>query len=297
MYKMTLVSRLNFFEYFPVDRNVKRWGLYASGLGFSRVSPQVAYPLAGHPEGHSFLWEKGRVIQEYQIIYIQQGTGVFESEGIPQRMVKEGELFLLFPGVWHRYRPDRSTGWTEYWMEVKGSYLDHLRQSKLIRPEHPIHSLSAPALVEELFEESVELLRLKPYHFSLRMGSLGLQILSLLNENRAQVKSLGRPIEGKISAAQSLLAKNVEKNIQVEELARELGVGYSYFRREFKKQTGFSLKQYQIELRIRRVKGLLQNSSLSIKEISERLGYYSPYHLSVEFTKHVKSSPKKWREG
>jgi DNA-binding CsgD family transcriptional regulator len=55
-------------------------------------------------------------------------------------------------------------------------------------------------------------------------------------------------------------------------LAKEFGVGYSYFRREFKKQTGFSLKQYQIELRLRRVKDLLQREALSIKEIAEQLG-------------------------
>jgi AraC-like DNA-binding protein len=98
-----------------------------------------------------------------------------------------------------------------------------------------------------------------------------------------------------MSESQTLLARGVEEGATAEKMARQLGIGYSYFRREFKKQTGFSPRQYQIEVRLRRAKELLRNTDLTVKEISERLGYHSPYHLSLDFSKRNGIAPSKWR--
>ncbi len=99
-----------------------------------------------------------------------------------------------------------------------------------------------------------------------------------------------------ISDSQALLAGDLKEEVSLEEIARKLGVGYSYFRRKFKSQTGLSPKQYRIEMRHHRVKNLLLNSSLTLKEISEDLGYSSPFHLSQEFSRIAGLSPQQWRQ-
>jgi AraC-like DNA-binding protein len=48
-------------------------------------------------------------------------------------------------------------------------------------------------------------------------------------------------------------------------------------------------------LRVRRAESLLRNTPMTLKEIAERLGYSSPFHLSKEFKKQTGIAPDAWR--
>lgn len=285
----------NFFSYFPVSRANHAWGLHATSFGKLHVPPHAAYPPQGHPASHHFAWDQGRTLQEYQLLYIHAGRGQFESSLTRKRTLSEGNVFLLFPGIWHRYRPDRATGWTESWIELNGSYIDQLHANGMIDPRKPVHQVQSVGEIEDYLEAADHLARAKPSGFQARLGLLAVQILILVQSNSGRRQTVPRRISGVVSEAQALLAGSLEKNPSAEQTARRLGVSYSYFRKEFKRQTGFSPKQYQIEIRDREVRDLLRNSTLTIKEISERLGYYSPYHLSLEFSKRNGMPPLRWR--
>ncbi|HOK36259.1 MAG TPA: AraC family ligand binding domain-containing protein [Paludibacteraceae bacterium] len=58
----------------------------------------------GHPMQYLFNLEKGRILQEYQIIYITQRYGVFQNKHKVYR-IYPGSVIILFPEEWHRYRP------------------------------------------------------------------------------------------------------------------------------------------------------------------------------------------------
>jgi AraC-like DNA-binding protein len=285
----------NFFDYFPVAPKDRSWGLYATSFGQVRVPPNTVYPPSIHPEGRHFDWEQGRTLQDYQLIYIQEGRGIFESSLTKRKKLARSTLFLLFPGVWHRYRPDFSTGWVESWIELNGSYMDRLRRAGVIDPKNPVYRIEASNEIEGLLETAHHWVRAKPPGFSIRLGFLAVQILTLLRSGSIRHQTVPRRIERLISESQALLARDLEKNSSAEQIARRLGVGYSYFRREFKRQTGFSPKQYWIEIRHRRTRDLLRNTSLTVKEISERLGYHSPYHLSIDFSRRTGIPPTQWR--
>jgi len=120
--------------------------------------------------------------------------------------------------------------------------------------------------------------------------------LILLRSSSSRRQTAPRRIDRIISEAQALYARNLGKSSSAEQIARQLGIGYSYFRKEFKYRTGFSPKQYQIEIRHRRARDLLRNTNLTVKEISERLGYHSPYHLSLDFSKRNGLPPIRWRQ-
>lgn len=38
-------------------------------------------------------------------------TGIFESETTVKTSVKAGSIILLYPGKWHRYKPDQDVGY------------------------------------------------------------------------------------------------------------------------------------------------------------------------------------------
>jgi hypothetical protein len=69
----------DYYHYLPTSERDRQWGLYVVGAGYQHIPPKHMYPPSGHPGTHSFVWQFGRILQEYQILYITAGAGEFES--------------------------------------------------------------------------------------------------------------------------------------------------------------------------------------------------------------------------
>ena len=66
------------------------------------------------------------------------------------------------------------------------------------------------------------------------------------------------------------------------ELARSLGMSYSYFSRSFKRVTGMTFKQYLNRTRVNQAEKMLCRGNASVSEIATRCGYNSiSYFISV----------------
>ena len=87
---------------------------------------------------------------------------------------------LLFPGVWHRYRPSPAVGWSESWIELGGRQIDELHRSRVITSRKPIHVVGGiPEILHHLIAGR-QLAQRKPPGFQVRLGLLGLQILTYM---------------------------------------------------------------------------------------------------------------------
>jgi AraC-like DNA-binding protein len=284
-----------YFDYFPISKTHQRWGIHASSFGEVHVPGGQRYPAPQHPKSHSLIWEKGRVLHEFQLLYISEGEGEFESAQFPLSPVKEGTLMVVFPGVWHRYRPHPARGWTEHWIELQGSIIEGWRREKLLDPATPLHPLGVAPEILAIFSAAGQLARTKPLGFQVSLGLLGLQILPHLAWPRPVHGSSSQRMERIVQESLTLLASNLDQPLSPEWIAKEFYVGYSRYRSAFKAQTGFSPKRYRLEIRFRRTADFLRHTDLTIKEISERLGYASPYHLSANFKLRTGVAPQRWR--
>ena len=66
------------------------------------------------------------------------------------------------------------------------------------------------------------------------------------------------------------------------ELARSLGMSYSYFSRSFRRVTGMTFKQYLNRMRVNQAEKLLCRGGISVSEAATRCGYNSiSYFISV----------------
>jgi AraC-like DNA-binding protein len=285
----------NFFAYFPTSAQARKWELYATSFGHVQMPEKAAkYPPDRHPAGHHFDWKDGRILHDCQLLHIHAGRGEFESATSRRVRLQGGTTVILHPGVWHRYRPDPGTGWTESWLELRGPQLERLLQNGILGSKRAIFPRPLDADLEAAWERARQTAWSKPPQFTVRLGVIGLEILVALQE-KPRPPRVPRRIEDIVSRAQTLLSEMGAEESTIEEMAGRLGVGYSHFRRAFKSQTGFSPKQYHNEVRFRRTKELLSHTALSIKEIASRLGYSSPYHLTKDFTQRMKMAPSVWR--
>jgi AraC-like DNA-binding protein len=261
------------------------------------VPPKSPYPPRRHPVDHHFTWEDGRILSAYQLVYVTEGQGWFESEGSRHKhRVEAGSVITLLPGVWHRYAPDPQTGWAEQWIECRGPAFDRARDAGLLRPERPVWRVGFPPELLQAFERCHAFAQQHSAGVQALLSTLGLHLLAILL--RARRRHAGPPglLEPKIRQAQALLARRYHERLSVEGLARELHVSYSSFRQAFKAQTGVSPKQYQLQLRLQKAQEFLANTPKSVGEIAQILGFDSPFHFSKQFKDHLGLAPQAWRK-
>lgn len=92
------------------------------------------------------------------------------------------------------------------------------------------------------------------------------------------------------------ILQNSEQTIDMQQLSSDLGISYSAFRSHFKQITGLPPGQYQIQIRLNKARRLLRNSTLSIQEIAEQLGFESIDYFSRLFKKKTGCFPLAYRK-
>lgn len=287
----------NYFVYLPEQALGSIWGCVATSVGFTRIMPGTPYPPLRHPVDHHFDWAQGRVLQRYQIILISEGRGTFESEACPgSQTVEPGTVLLLFPGVWHRYAPMREIGWVEHWIECRGTVFDQAVKEGMIRPEEDLLRVGPAHSLQECFERCHILAREGALANQDLLSTLGLHALAHIRHLRRSEHGMERAIDEVVHRAQSLLALRCHEPVDMAGLASELGVSYSHLRHSFRARLGVSLKQYYLNARLEKAQDLLANTTKSIKEVADILGFESPFHLSNQFKRHFAVSPKVWRQ-
>ena len=128
----------DFFRYLASTPEADAWGVVVTGAGRFSALPRQGYPPKGHPPDHAFSWENGRVLGAFQIVYLTEGSGEFDSAATGRVPVNAGTALLLFPGEWHRYRPNDDSGWVENWVELGGPMTGRILATKGLSPEKPV---------------------------------------------------------------------------------------------------------------------------------------------------------------
>lgn len=86
-------------------------------------------------------------------------------------------------------------------------------------------------------------------------------------------------------------------NLSLDYLQLKFGVNGKYLSRLFKEEYGLKFVDFLIDLRMQEAKRLLLESSLSVQDITEKLGYSSPISFARTFKKIVGMSPVDFRKG
>jgi AraC-like DNA-binding protein len=280
--------------YSSVSKREKSWGLYVSAVSHVVVDANGTYPETSHPTVHDFQWERGRILEEFSLLYIVGGSGIFESAHQTPLNIHAGDCIILFLGEWHRYKPDKATGWEEYGVIFAGNLVESWRQANFIHPQSPLLLRGGGHLLLPLFEDMLRLAKQKSGRRPLENAAMcHLLMARLLSASKKPAHSETK--YERLHEAGDYLRMHPEDDVDLSTLAWHLGMSYSNFRRSFTKHFGSSPDRFHQDARIARVKQFLIETELPLKEIAERLHYSNEFYMMRAFKRHTGLTPTHWR--
>ncbi len=285
----------SFYRYFPVSRRDKNWGLYITTVGEARITPRTPYPPEGHPKGFAFDWQHGRILEGFALNYISSGRGTFESRPRFSTSIEPGHAFLLFPKIWHRYAPDPEAGWHEHWIGFDGEIARRWLRRKLFSPKNPVVKINAEDTVLATFSRIMQSIRANRPALQQILAGATDNLMGLIYSAQQAQPAHDAQNTNAIESAIARIQNDFACDLNMKHLARELGVGYSWFRHTFTAHTGLSPHQYLLEFRLVRARNLLAESEFSIKEIATQTGFGDEFYFSRLFRQKLNLSPTQWR--
>lgn len=233
-----------------------------------------------------------RQVSEWILILCTEGGGWVQMEGQPRRAVTVGQLLVLPPQVTHSYGngPD---GWTVQWVHCTGGVAQLLCQR--ICAGKPAGIPLAAAQAQPLLEQILHRLKNgRGLSDVLYAEALLTQLLCGVLES-VQSNALDGTQAATVQAAVQFLQNTTDYTLSLDDLAAQMGLSKYYLIKLFRQYTGDTPMEYFQQVRLRRACGLLSTTSLSVAQISEQLGYSSPFHFSGAFKRCFGVSPSRYR--
>lgn len=99
-----------------------------------------------------------------------------------------------------------------------------------------------------------------------------------------------------IKLAVDYIENNLYNKINFSDLSKHLNLSDRNFRKVFKEYIGISPKSYMQKRRMEIAVEDLKNGELTISQISDKLGYYSPFQFSRDFKKYFNVNPSNYKQ-
>lgn len=287
----------NSLKYLTVGAIDEAWGMVVTTVGVQRIAPNADYPAMQHPTTYNFRQQSGRTLDEYQLVYITEGGGYFESQSLPRQHVEAGTVIVIFPGEWHNYAPDKQMGWNEYWIGFKGDMIGRVVSAGFYSKREPLVRVGLSNSLMALYRDAIRLSAKEGIACQQLVSGIVMHMLGhILYKDRNRGVGTSR-VEEIINEARQIMRERAYHTLRAEDVARELGVGYSWFRQNFKRLTGVSPVQYITRLLMSRAKELLVTESCPIANIAYMLGFENVGQFSTAFRKMEGVTPRQFREG
>jgi AraC-like DNA-binding protein/mannose-6-phosphate isomerase-like protein (cupin superfamily) len=231
-----------------------------------------------------------------ELLYVAGGEGMVVI-GENTYQLKTGNMVILNPYVFHEEKTSKESPLLLMFLSMKNFSLPGMRMNQLIDDD------SCPVIDcgkyknhmdtyfhELLIESSNQIQYYQQISKSLLVAIivLTLRILSIDDTNQEELSPSCQKVR-------DYLDKNYTEPITLESLSEMVYVSKCYLSHMFKEQTGTSPIKYLTQKRIESACSLLEESDMSVKEISKTVGYENPLYFSQVFKNVLNISPMEYR--
>ena len=217
----------------------------------------------------------GPWVRDYTLIhYVQKGRGTLFARG-GAYPVKEGQAFLILPGEVTTYTADSREPWEYAWIGFNGQLTDAFGSLPPVfdLPEDFFHTVLHGDPQGEMVEYRLAAMLFRLYAW-------------LFSESRTGNQHVRR--------VENYIRSNYMQAVRVEEIAQRMGLNRRYLSRLFKQQTGRSVQEYLIDVRMEAACRHL-TEGCSVKEVARLCGYEDVSNFSKMFKACFGQSPASYR--
>ena len=224
------------------------------------------------------------------------GKGVLTSEGFDFE-IGPGMCFVEFPNTVICEHTDQFDPWSRLRVNIYGSDITRIIESLGFSPTNPVFPQPFNDVIRQNMAELVE-------NASTQSSFVKLKQLSCISNVFIELARLADcNIEEKLKKKQSdyvaetikYLKFNFDKKILISEIANSLGINRSHLYTLFREETGGSIKDFLISIRIEKACEFLLNTNASIAQVAASVGY-DPLSFSKVFKRVIHISPKDYRK-
>lgn len=289
------------YFYLSAKEEESRLGAWINTVGYQEIPAGSTYPVSEHPKSYQFNAGNGRVLNEYQLVYITEGEGTFNpdpdnAESL-EVQIRKGTIMLLYPGQKHSYSPSKKTGWKEYFIGFEGDFFFNLIKRTYPEEKNCSIYIGPNAEIIQLFLNALSMAETKQRHFQDCLVGITFHIFGLLIIASEAVDGVNLATKQKIEQSKIYMSEHISGEIDWDDLSKSIGVSYSWFRKEFKQLTGDSPAKYFAALKIQKAQKLLTEEKLSVKEIAYQLGFPSSELLLSNFKRYTGKTPTEYKKG
>lgn len=243
---------------------------------------------------------EGRVFhahEQYQLHFVVSGVGAYELAGHSPIDVRPGTFFVIPPRLDHRISLPGNVPLLEYLVAMEADGGDDPVKKLLDNQLGNLRAFAGIPMNLLFFEVKREQLSGgNPYERRAAEHGLFSWLYGLCARHFAAnfVAAVERP--DVVESALEILQNNIEKEMNLEMLARRLGINRFSLTRKFSCQLGVSPMKYFVRLKLESAAVMLRESGLTVGKIAERLRFSDQFHFSKRFKTAYGTSPARYRE-
>lgn len=285
-------------------------------MNHNAISPYI------HTAMHSTLVAsyqiKTRVIYDYELIYVRNGSCVITVDGVPHPASRNQVVFLR-PGIPHDFACTAEEDFVQPHIHFDPIFSPQSEQRPVSFKDRPAMTEAETALIGEdvladipipavfvpeepdlfqkLFFEIISLYEKRPPRWELLCKARLTELLSLLFaqfETDRPTPADGVPNEYAI--IRSCIESSYLAPLSLDTLAKQFHINKFTLTRSFRRHYGVSVIHYYRSLRANHAKQLLLSTNRSVSSIGEELGFSDIYSFSRFFRSFTGMSPRACRD-
>jgi AraC family transcriptional regulator of arabinose operon len=250
--------------------------------------------MLGQTIRHTVRTEGSR---DWLLIYTVAGSGLYRFKG-GEYASRPHDVTLYRPGAFQDYQwspktrrwdllfahfmpRDEWLPWLNWPLQGEGLMLLHLKEPAIWR-----------RVGDRLRKAVLVTQGSQPRRHLLGLNALEEALLWCDSVNPRQASS---DIDPRVRKVMESICQDSAAPFAEERWARSVGLSGSRLRHLFGRQVGKSIRDFQEEQRLEKAGQLLAHSSLTIAEIADNVGFFSPFYFSLRFKKKTGENPRGFR--
>jgi len=227
-----------------------------------------------------------RILGQYCYIQILKGCGVYVSKTAGEWAVSEGDCMVQFPEDPCLYYP--SGAWTTCWVTWNGPEGRTLEDAGFMSLKRPVFANPAGS-VQKAYTGLLPMMHDEGHASALRRKAIALHMVEE-TFTATQAANAHQRDDTLMQRAVSLIHAHHRGYTAMPDLARELNLSTTHFRRLFRAYTGKSPTEFLLSLRMAEAKRLLREG-VPIKQVAPAVGFQDIFYFMRVFRKAVGVPP------